>query len=174
MSAIDVGDNLSQSNGPAEFHDATAWKRIEEIFLEAVELSGESRAVYVAEACGEDTALREEVDALLAADGQSSETVTSLVRSSVVSVVREELDGLSVGSWQVVEEIGRGGMGTVYRAVRADGEFQIEVAIKILIRGIHSRMLLDRFRRERQILARLEHPNIARLLDGGTTAAGLP
>ncbi len=174
MSAIDVGDNLTQSNRPTEFHDATAWKRIEEIFLEAVELSGESRAVYVAEACGEDTALREEVDALLAADGQSSETVTSLVRSSVVSVVREELDGLSVGSWQVVEEIGRGGMGTVYRAVRADGEFQIEVAIKILIRGIHSRMLLDRFRRERQILARLEHPNIARLLDGGTTAAGLP
>jgi len=174
MSAIDVGDNLSQSNGPAEFHDATAWKRIEEIFLEAVDLSGESRATYVAEACGDDTGLREEVDALLAADGQSSETVTSLVRSSVVSVVREELDGLSVGPWQVVEEIGRGGMGTVYRAVRADGEFQIEVAIKILIRGIHSRMLLDRFRRERQILARLEHPNIARLLDGGTTAAGLP
>lgn len=92
----------------------------------------------------------------------------------MVSVVREELEGLSVGPWQVVEEIGCGGMGTVYRAVRADGEFQIEVAIKILIRGIHSRMLLDRFRRKRQILARLEHPNIARLLDGGTTAAGLP
>ncbi len=150
------------------------WKRIEEIFLQAVDRSGENRERYLASACGDHAELRREVDALLEADTQGMESVTSVVRSSVVSVVQEELNGLSVGPWQIVEEIGRGGMGTVYRAVRADGEFQIEVAVKILTRGIHSRMLLDRFRRERQILARLEHPNIARLLDGGTTAAGLP
>ncbi|MCU1327254.1 MAG: ppkA [Bryobacterales bacterium] len=157
-----------------EFHDPTSWKRIEEVFLEAVERSGDDRQRFLASACGDDSDLRAEVDALLDADDEGSATVTSVVRNSVVSVVREEIDGLSVGPWRVVEEIGRGGMGTVYRAVRADGEFKFDVAIKVLMRGFHSTMLLDRFRRERQILARLEHPNIARLLDGGTTSAGLP
>ncbi|HXJ41425.1 MAG TPA: serine/threonine-protein kinase, partial [Bryobacteraceae bacterium] len=157
-----------------EFHESDAWKRIEDVFLEAVERSGESRQRFLAAACEGDEELRREVDALLEADDQGSATVTSVVRNSVVSVFREELDGLSAGPWRIVEEIGRGGMGTVHRAVRADGEFHIEVAVKILMRGIHSRLLLDRFRRERQILARLEHPNIARLLDGGTTSAGLP
>ena len=150
------------------------WKRIEELFLNAVERSGEDRARFLKEACAGDEGLRHEVEALLEADDAGNATVTAVVRDSVASVVREELDNLRVGPWRVTEEIGRGGMGTVYKAVRADGEFQIEVAVKVLIRGIQSRMLLDRFRRERQILARLEHPNIARLLDGGTTGTGQP
>ena len=159
MSSIHVGESPLQIDGhpetPPAVHDTMLWKRIEEIFLEAVDRSGENRERYLASACGDHAELRREVDALLEADTQGMESVTSVVRSSVVSVVQEELNGLSVGPWQIVEEIGRGGMGTVYRAVRADGEFQIEVAVKILTRGIHSRMLLDRFRRERQILARL-------------------
>jgi non-specific serine/threonine protein kinase/serine/threonine-protein kinase len=82
--------------------------------------------------------------------------------------------GQRVGHYRIVQEIGHGGMGTVYRAVRDDDEFQIEVAVKIVSRGMDSRLVLDRFRTERQILARLEHPHIARLLDGGSTENWLP
>jgi non-specific serine/threonine protein kinase/serine/threonine-protein kinase len=87
---------------------------------------------------------------------------------------RNDRVGECIGPYRIVQEVGHGGMGTVYRAVRADDEFHAEVAIKVVNRGMDSRLVLDRFRTERQILARLEHPNIARLLDGGTTANGLP
>ena len=73
-----------------------------------------------------------------------------------------------------MEEVGRGGMGTVYRAVRDDDEFQMVVAIKIVSRGMDTDMVLRRFRTERQILASLDHPHIARILDGGSTPSGLP
>jgi tetratricopeptide (TPR) repeat protein/predicted Ser/Thr protein kinase len=81
--------------------------------------------------------------------------------------------GKGIGPYEVLEEIGHGGMGTVYRAVRGDGDFQLQVAIKVIRRGADEPLLLDRFRAERQILAKLEHPNIARLLDGGATEDGL-
>jgi eukaryotic-like serine/threonine-protein kinase len=82
--------------------------------------------------------------------------------------------GFRVGAYRLMGQIGRGGMGTVYRAVRADDEFQHQVAIKIVNRGLDSPLALDWFRTERQILAKLEHHNICRLLDGGTTPAGSP
>ena len=76
--------------------------------------------------------------------------------------------------WQIEAEIGHGGMGEVYRAVRVDGQYKKEVAIK-LVRGGHDTVaVLERFLNERQILASLDHPNIARLYDGGTTQEGLP
>ena len=81
--------------------------------------------------------------------------------------------GRSVGPYQIIAEIGRGGMGTVYRAVRVDGEFEVAVAIKVVRHGMNSDLVLERFRTERQIQARLGHPNITRLLDGGTTDDGL-
>jgi non-specific serine/threonine protein kinase/serine/threonine-protein kinase len=87
---------------------------------------------------------------------------------------RDSMIGECVGPYRIVQEVGHGGMGTVYRAVRVDDEFHAEVAIKVVNRGMDSRLVLERFRTERQILAQLEHPNIARLLDGGTTANGLP
>lgn len=83
------------------------------------------------------------------------------------------LSGKQVGPYHVLEEIGHGGMGTVYRAVRGDDDFQVQVALKVISRGADEPLLLDRFRSERQILAKLEHPNIARLLDGGATEDGL-
>ena len=82
--------------------------------------------------------------------------------------------GQILGDYRIVELIGEGGMGTVYRAVRADAEYQQAVAIKIVRGGFDSSTLAERFRQERQILANLSHPNIARLLDGGTTPDGLP
>ncbi|MDQ2776359.1 MAG: protein kinase [Acidobacteriota bacterium] len=86
----------------------------------------------------------------------------------------DHLIGKRIGPYRVVQELGHGGMGTVYRALRADEEFQNEVAIKVVSRGLATRFLLDQFRTERQILATLEHPNIARLLDGGRTDEGNP
>ncbi len=83
------------------------------------------------------------------------------------------LPGRRIGPYEVLEEIGHGGMGTVYRAVRGDDDFQVQVAVKVISRGADDPLLLDRFRVERQILAKLEHPNIARLLDGGATEDGL-
>ena len=164
------------------------WKRIEEIFLVAVELSGPAREQYLATVCFAQPELRAEVESLLAADGGGNREITSLVRGSIVSLVsgpasgaanspsssEGSLEGTRAGEWLLTEEIGRGGMGAVYKATRGDGEFSIEAAVKILGRGFNSRILLDRFRQERQILARLEHPNIARLLDGGKTSSGQP
>src|SRR5262249_6867507 len=79
-----------------------------------------------------------------------------------------------IGAYQIVEEIGHGGMGEVYRAVRADGQYTKEVAVKLVRSGYESGSLAERFRHERQILASLDHPNIARLLDGGSTGDGVP
>ena len=85
-----------------------------------------------------------------------------------------EIDGVSIGPYRLVREVGRGGMGTVYLAVRSDDAYQKRVAIKVLKRGMDTEAIVGRFRNERQILASLEHPYIAGLLDGGTTAEGLP
>lgn len=85
----------------------------------------------------------------------------------------DRIIGRSVGPYQIIAEIGRGGMGTVYRAVRVDGEFEVAVAIKVVRHGMNSDLVLERFRTERQIQATLGHPNITRLLDGGTTDDGL-
>ena len=79
-----------------------------------------------------------------------------------------------MGVYAVIRELGRGGMGAVYLAERADGEFEKQVAIKLLKRGTDTDEVLRRFRAEREILARLEHPFIARLFDGGTSEDGLP
>ena len=82
--------------------------------------------------------------------------------------------GRRLGAYQIEREVGRGGMGAVYEAIRADQEFKMRVAIKLVKRGMDTDFILRRFRTERQILAALDHPHIARLLDGGTTDDGLP
>ncbi len=131
-----------------------------------------TRSTYLAEACGEDGELRDEVESLLAleseADGFLGEPA---VRLDAESPPLEE--GLRIGPYRVVELLGRGGMGSVYRAVRED-DFEKQVAIKLLQRDLVSDATVRRFHNERQILARLEHPSVARLLDGGTTDDGRP
>ena len=165
---------MEAQESTVEIHPTDRWQRIEKIFLAAADLPLEERPRYLREACGGDPELRREVESLLEADDTDEAPVGDVVRESVNSMVKHEFDGLSAGAWRLLDEIGRGGMGTVYRAKRTEGDFNIEVAIKILNRGIESPAILDRFRRERQMLARLEHPNIARLLDGGTTRTGHP
>lgn len=151
------------------------WRRAKEIVADAVdEPSAAARAVLVAARCGDDEDLLREVESLLA---QTTGTLERAAQSATEKVRRRLTsfsEGHRLGAWAIVREVGRGGMGAVYLAKRADGEFEKEVAIKVLKRGTDTEEVLRRFRSERDILARLEHPNIARLLDAGTTDDDLP
>ena len=150
------------------------WARVKQLVGEAMTLAAQERESFVDRLCQGDSELQREVRSLLSFHDQAG---TDFMRESAADV---HLDaGLAgdarhqwIGPYQILEEIGRGGMGEVYRAVRADGQYTKEVAIKLVQGG--SSALLERFRNERQILASLEHSNIARLLDGGTTESGVP
>ncbi len=131
-----------------------------------------SRPAFLAAACNDDPELRREIESLLELEGD----VDRFLTSAVVPVPGESAtfgDGLRIGPYRVLEKLGRGGMGTVYLAVRED-DFEKQVALKLLQRDLVSEINVRRFHNERQILARLEHPAIARLLDGGTTDDGRP
>lgn len=152
------------------------WKQVEELFLAAGELPVEDRGAYLASACGGDRALLEEVESLLEHDaGGAGTPLTGIVREGAASVLgTEAFAGRRIGAYRITEELGHGGMGSVYLGVRADDQFSKKVAIKFIRAGMHSPGTVDRFLRERQILANLEHPYIARLLDGGATDEGTP
>ncbi len=158
------------------------WTKIEAIFQAALALDDEDkRNSYLAVACAGDAELRQAVERLLA-QGEGAETLiqeTVFDESSLpdFAALPPELDPLlrkRLGAYQLTMELGRGGMGAVYLAERVDGAFKQQVAVKLVKRGMDTNFILRRFRRERQILATLNHPFIARLLDGGTTADGLP
>ncbi|HWQ31716.1 MAG TPA: protein kinase [Blastocatellia bacterium] len=158
-------------------------KQAEQIAEAALRRAPEERAAFLAQACADNQMLRDEVEALMAArcraenhpDGRDRQTVAAS-RDEVPAAAEEApfLTGRQIGPYRVEREIGRGGMGAVYLAVRADQEFQRRVAIKVIKRGMDTEFILRRFRRERQILAALDHHNIAALLDGGSTEDGLP
>ena len=151
------------------------WQRVKGIVADALEQSTVQREQFVAEACGDDAELRREVDSLLQHSGTTS-NIDGVVEDLSWSR-RERSDspiGQTVGAYRIIREIGRGGMGAVYLGERADRAFEKEVAIKLLKRGTDTDEVVRRFEAEREILARLEHPNIARLIDGGTTSDGLP
>ncbi len=158
------------------------WQKIEEIFQVAVELpSREERELYLDEVCADDEDLRIEVEHLLRQDEEADSLLSEPLMDNsglhIFASMIEERDptiGREIGAYRILSEIGRGGMGAVYLAERADGSFKQQVAIKIIKRGMDTDFILRRFRRERQILANLSHPFIARLLDGGTTDDDLP
>jgi serine/threonine protein kinase/tetratricopeptide (TPR) repeat protein len=154
------------------------WKEIKAVLGQALELEPSQRAAYMDQAGAKDPSLRAEVDRLLAADQNAGdffcETMTQLVAGPESGVGIPSRIGQRIGAYKIVEAIGEGGMGTVYRAVRDDAQYKKEVAIKLIHTGQDSAFILSRFRNERQILASLDHPNIARLLDGGTTDDGAP
>src|SRR6478752_814440 len=161
--------------------DPRHWDRLKTILGEALEQnSSAARIAFVERRCGQDTDLLEEVESLLAeAEALLKERTDGFedCAQNAASTFWEEgppRTGQRVGAYVIVRELGRGGMGTVFLAERADGQFEKQVAIKILNRGADTAEILRRFRAERQILARLDHPNIARLLDAGTTGDGLP
>jgi serine/threonine-protein kinase len=149
------------------------WQQVKEVLDAALSREGDERARFLEEACGHDPVLRQEVDSLLA----SAHLGEALERPPVdISLPPEGPSpiGRHIGPYRVVKELGRGGMGAVYLAVRDDDEFKKSVAIKILRPGMDSGDIVRRFRNERQILASIDHPHISRLLDGGSTEEGLP
>ncbi|MDQ4123839.1 MAG: protein kinase [Acidobacteriota bacterium] len=155
------------------------WQQIEQVFQTALDLSaGEEREIYLKEACADDAELRGEVEKLLTLHERAGDFISiGAIESGELPEMTEEVDNLigkRIGAYRLVREIGRGGMGAVYEAERADNSFQRRVAVKFIKRGMDTDLILKRFRNERQILASLNHPNIARLLDGGTTKDGLP
>ncbi len=155
------------------------WAEIRQIFDGALERPAKDRAAYLRVVCARDDELRREVETLLASHDESEDFLTTPAAhlSQIISRDEERDEypkGYRVGPYQFERRIGRGGMGTVWLATRHDHEYHKQVAIKMVKRGMDSHEILRRFRTERQVLANLEHPNIARLIDGGSTPDGLP
>ena len=152
-------------------------------FHAALERPPAERDAFLAEACAGDLALLEDVRSLLRASGDAGRflerpapgppTLSEDVAGDGSGEVEAPI-GEIVGAYRLLEVIGRGGMGTVYRAVRVDDMYEKAVALKLVKRGMDTEFVLRRFRDERRILAQLDHPNIARLLDGGTSPDGRP
>ena len=147
------------------------------LFERALEVEeGPERERLLVEATRHDPTLLTEVRSLLGALDRAGDTLPRMVADQVADALREIPDssGLRIGSYELVRRVGAGGMGEVYEGVRADDQYRKRVAIKLLRRGVESELAIRRFRYERQILANLNHPNIAALLDGGVTPDGQP
>lgn len=154
------------------------WQQIKEVFQTACERHAAARAAYLDEACAGDPALRAEVESLLSALRQAADFLEKPAPEKfaprVLNDLQQDLVGKHIGPYQLVRQIGQGGVGLVYFARRRDGQYEKAVAIKLIKRGMDTDDILRRFRHERQTLATLDHLNIARLLDGGVTEEGLP
>ena len=144
------------------------WRQLKVIFQDVADLPAAERARAVAEKCGNDSELREEIESLLAADDLASRVLGESAVAMPDIATPEH-----IGPYRVVREVSRGGMGTIYLGQRED-DFRRQVAIKVIRGAVRSDEVVRRFRIERQILANLDHPYVARLLDGGTTSDGLP
>ena len=145
-------------------------ERVEQLFYSALEQEPSARAAFLDSACRGDAELRREIDSLLECDGQA-EPLFSAALQRLAGTLSDPAQGERVGPYRLRHSLGQGGMGSVYLAERADGQFEQQVAIKFVAGGPS---LAARFHRERRILARLQHPGIARLIDGGITGQGLP
>jgi eukaryotic-like serine/threonine-protein kinase len=164
------------------------WARIDSLFGEALDRPPEERLNFLASATEGDAELFEEVRSLLereaAAEALIGESVTGFAPDLLASFASGDFSsdppsaadtvGRHVGPYRILSELGRGGMGAVYLAERADGRFEKRVALKLVKRGMDTDEILSRFQFERRILASLEHPNIARLYDGGAADDGRP
>lgn len=156
----------------------TRWQRLQELFSTAVELPEGERQAFVERETADDLELREELLGLVACDtGKSTGPLTHALGNALDSTTRDRrraLLGKTVGNYKLVSVLGHGGTGTVYLGERADRQYSAQVAVKIVDSAtVHGDLGL-RFRAERQILASLNHINIARLLDAGETAEGQP
>jgi len=152
-------------------------QRVAELVGSALDREPQEWTVFLEGACAGDPALRAEVDSLLRLHEQAHDFIEAPVFPFAFELLEDEgepLEGNRVGPYKIIRRIGRGGMGDVYLASRADDQYRKEVAIKLVKRGFDTDDIRRRFRHERQILATLDHPNIARLVDGGTTETGLP
>jgi serine/threonine protein kinase len=155
------------------------WHQVEEVLRGALEMEGADRSNYLRQACADDEDLCRQVERLLDSDSDESRNISSIIEDAAAGLFSEDpapdaMAEMELGNYRVRRELGRGGMGAVYLAVRADETFDKQVAIKLVKRGIDTDAVLKRFWYERRILAALEHPYIAGLLDGGTAPDGRP
>jgi serine/threonine protein kinase len=155
------------------------WKQVRELFDQVIALPQGDRGPLLDSACNGDSELRQEVESLLRSHQEAGSVFLEKPAAGLNSALADAADhgsraGRRVGVYRLLEQIGEGGMGEVYRAERADGLYDKQVAIKFVRVGFDTKAVLERFRHERQVLASLDHPNIARLLDGGTTEEGVP
>lgn len=155
------------------------WQKIKDLLAAAWEVAPEDRAAFLEKNCEGDDSIRREVELLLEHErglGSQFLNETALGEATAAILPPEENSwiGRRFGAYKTIEQIGLGGMGEVYRAFRADDQYRKEVALKVVRAGQDSDFIITRFKNERQILAGLDHPNIARLLDGGTTEEGIP
>jgi eukaryotic-like serine/threonine-protein kinase len=152
---------------------------VEEVFHAALECEPYQLSAFLDERCAGDEILRTKVEDLLAAHREAGSFIETPVIDLADSGIaddqeRDSLIGQTIGHYKILRRISAGGMGAVYLAERADQQYQKQVAIKLIKRGMDTDSVLRHFRNERQILASFDHPNIARLLDGGATESGLP
>ena len=157
----------------------TDWEKINEIVVDALELDTGEREDFVEKSCGDSAELKNEVKSLLAGEPQAADFFDSPAVFQYAEFFAEDgkKDGLAkqkIGVYTIERELGYGGMGAVYLASRTDGKFEQRVALKMLKREMNTADLRRRFQTEREILASLEHPNIARLLNAGTTEDKIP
>ena len=152
------------------------YQQLKELFQSALECAANERMEFLDKACNGDASLRAELEELIAAHKQEGylDAPTPASNGALTDRPDETMEGRRIGPYKILRELGHGGMGAVYLAVRDDDQFKKRVAIKLIRRGMDTDSIIRRFRHERQVLAALDHPNIARLLDGGTTADGLP
>ncbi len=154
-------------------------ERLQTLFAAALELPREERREMLARECADDAALLAEIESLLEADAEFSATTAPPIGAKLAGLIeplapQPDLCGRRVGAYVLLDVLGSGGMGVVYRAARADGEVTQDVAIKVLRGGVLDVEARERFRRERDLLARFNHPHIARLYDAGVTGDGQP
>jgi serine/threonine protein kinase/tetratricopeptide (TPR) repeat protein len=153
------------------------WQQVMNILGPILEALPEERATLLERLCGDDIELREEVAALVIAfekdPGWLEKALLPDNETLLMQPAKSPMEGQLLGPYKIIRELGRGGMGAVYLAVRSDDQYRKRVAIKLIKRGLDTEEILSRFRHERQILASLDHPNIARLLHGDTTTDGL-
>jgi tetratricopeptide (TPR) repeat protein len=157
--------------------DPARWQLVKDLLAQALELAPDERAGFLDGACAGDRGLRTEVESLLAFSQDADARLHSLPQGWIADAALapgRSWIGRRLGAWCIVARIGGGGMGEVYRAERVDGQFAQEVAIKVMRDGFNPEGLAARFKAERQILASLDHPNLAKVLDGGITEDGEP
>ncbi|MGH9944643.1 MAG: protein kinase, partial [Pyrinomonadaceae bacterium] len=150
------------------------WQQVKHLVGLVLEREGDQqRTTLLDEACAGDESLRRAVESYLVAFEEDEAFIEApafdVTQALSAAGPADACAGRVVGHYRIIREISHGGMGTVYLAARADEQFEQRVAIKLVNRGMMNDFVLGRFRHERQLLASLEHPNIARLLDGGTT-----
>ncbi|MEO5560861.1 MAG: serine/threonine-protein kinase, partial [Dokdonella sp.] len=148
------------------------WNRLEQIFADALDMPENARSAFLDRACSNDAELRREIDQLLRAHDAPGVLDVAPHAAETPPLNPSLAAGTSLGAWRIDKIVGRGGMGEVYAASRADATFEQRAALKLLRYEAAGQM--ERFHAERRILARLEHPGIARLLDGGVAQDGRP